>query len=144
MTQATCRYCTATLAELDSLMVHVADLEQSRVFLLRDQTHRGRCVLLLKQHARELFELSPEDLRVFMAEAAQLAAAITQLGDCDKVNYAIYGDLNEHLHMHLVPKTRGGSNWGQAFVLVQDKPVTLPADAFNATLQKMKQLLQVA
>ncbi|MEO8731535.1 MAG: HIT domain-containing protein [Rhodoferax sp.] len=143
MTQAPCRYCTASLAELDSLMVHVADLDRSRAFLLRDQTHRGRCVLLLKQHARELFELAPEDLRIFMAEAAQLAAAIAQLGDCDKVNYAIYGDLNEHVHLHLVPKTRGGSNWGQAFVLVQDQPVTLPQAEFNATLQKLQLLLQV-
>lgn len=141
-TTPACRYCTASLAELDSLMVHVTDLDRSRVFLLRDQTHRGRCVLLLKQHARELFELAPEDLSVFMAEAAQLAAAITQLAPCDKVNYAIYGDRNEHIHMHLVPKTQSGPNWGQAFVLVQDVPVTLPEPEFQEMLQKLKHLLQ--
>lgn len=142
MTTPACRYCTATLAELDSLMVHIRDLEHSRVFLLRDQTHRGRCIVLLKQHARELFELAPEVLGGFMQEVAQVAAAITQLGDCDKVNYAVYGDLNEHIHMHLVPKTRGGPNWGQAFVLTQDAPLTLPAAEFQATLQKLQQLLQ--
>jgi diadenosine tetraphosphate (Ap4A) HIT family hydrolase len=60
------------------------------------------------------------------------------------VNYAIYGDLNEHIHMHLVPKTRGGPNWGHAFVLVQDAPVTLPDAEFQTTLQKLQRLLQVA
>lgn len=142
MTTPACRYCTATLAELDSLMVHIRDLEHSRVFLLRDQTHRGRCIVLLKQHARELFELAPQVLAGFMQEVAQVAAAIAKLGDCDKVNYAIYGDLNEHIHMHLVPKTRGGPNWGQAFVLTQDAPLALPAAEFQATLQKLQRLLQ--
>jgi diadenosine tetraphosphate (Ap4A) HIT family hydrolase len=123
-------------------MVHIRDLEHSRVFLLRDQTHRGRCIVLLKQHARELFELAPQVLGGFMQEVAQVAAAITQLGHCDKVNYAIYGDLNEHIHMHLVPKTRNGPNWGQAFVLTQDRPVALPDADFQATLQKLQLLLQ--
>ena len=54
-----CRYCTATPAELDSQMALVTELAHSRVFLVRDQTHPGRCVVLLKRHARELFELAP-------------------------------------------------------------------------------------
>ena len=63
-----CRYCTATPAELDSQMALVTELAHSRVFLVRDQTHPGRCVVLLKRHARELFELAPDELAAFMAE----------------------------------------------------------------------------
>ena len=60
-----CRYCTTPPAELDSQMALVTELAHSRVFLVRDQTHPGRCVVLLKRHARELFALA----------AARLAAA---------------------------------------------------------------------
>jgi diadenosine tetraphosphate (Ap4A) HIT family hydrolase len=35
----------------------------------------------------------------------------------DKINYAIFGDLYPHLHMHLVPKYKGGPEWGGPFVL---------------------------
>jgi len=34
-----------------------------------------------------------------------------------KINYAIYGDLVPHLHYHVVPKYRGGPNWGEPFAL---------------------------
>ena len=139
---ASCRYCTATLAELDSLMGHVADLDRSRVFLLRDQTHPGRCVVLLKQHARELFELAEPDLRIFMREVAQVAAAVARVSRCDKVNYAIYGDLADHLHVHVVPKTRGGPAWGQPFVLNPDVPVALAPPQYQGMLQKLQQALQ--
>lgn len=136
-----CRYCTATLAELENVMFHVADLSRSRVFLYRDQTHGGRCVVLLKQHARELFELQEEDLRVFMREVARVAAAVAQLSGCDKVNYALYGDQAQHVHMHVVPKMKGGPAWGQPFILNADVPLELAPQERQEMLLKLKQLL---
>src|SRR5687768_4101159 len=103
---AACRYCTASLSELAPLMSHVVDLDHSRVFLYADQTHRGRCVVLCKRHVRELFELGDAELAGFMREVARVAEAITQTVACDKLNYAAYGDKADHLHVHVVPKTR--------------------------------------
>ena len=138
-----CRYCTATVAELENVMFHVADLDRSRVFLFRDQTHSGRCVVLLKKHVRELFEVEEEDLRVFMREFAQVAAAVAQANPCDKVNYALYGDIADHLHVHVVPKTRGGPAWGQPFILNADDPVELALREKQDALSKLKHLLQI-
>ena len=73
-----CRYCTATPAELDSQMALVTVLAHSRVFLVRDQTHPGRCVVLLKRHARELFELAPDELAAFMAEVAERVSEVLE------------------------------------------------------------------
>lgn len=136
-----CRYCAATVAELEDVMFHVADLDRSRVFLFRDQTHKGRCVVLLKKHVRELFELEDEDLRVFMREVARVAAAVAQVSACDKVNYALYGDKADHLHVHVVPKTKGGPAWGQPFILNADVPVVLAPPERQAMLLKLKHLL---
>lgn len=130
-TEATlaCRYCTATPAELQDLMFHVCDLAVSRVFLYRDQTYPGRCVLMLKRHVRELFELEPAELAAFTQEMAQVAKAIASSVPCDKINYALYGDKADHLHAHIVPKTRSGAAWGQPFVLNAEPRVELaPAE----------------
>jgi ATP adenylyltransferase len=122
-------------------MSHVVDLAYSRVFLYGDQTHRGRCVVLFKQHVRELFELADEELAGFMREVAQVAAAIAQVVPCDKLNYAAYGDQADHLHVHVVPKTRGGVAWGRPFVLNAEAQVTLEADETRVLLAELRQVL---
>jgi diadenosine tetraphosphate (Ap4A) HIT family hydrolase len=120
-----CRYCTATPAALEDVMFHICDLATSRVFLYRDQTYKGRCVLLLKKHVRELFELDATELAAFTQELARVAQAISQTVPCDKVNYALYGDKADHLHAHIVPKTQQGPAWGQPFILNTETPVEL-------------------
>lgn len=139
---AACRYCTATTEELAPVMAHIADLAWSRVFLYGDQTHRGRCVVLFKRHARELFELSEEERAGFMREVALVAAAITQAAPCDKLNYAAYGDKADHLHFHLVPKTIDGPAWGQPFILNAEVPVRLGPVEQHELLSKLRQLLE--
>jgi ATP adenylyltransferase len=134
-----CRYCTATLEELAPVMSHVVDLACSRVFLYGDQTHLGRCVVLYKQHVRELFELTDEELAGFMRDVARVAAAIAQTVPCDKVNYAAYGDKADHLHAHVVPKTQGGPAWGQPFVLNAGVPVQLTPEETQALLTSLRQ-----
>ena len=33
----------------------------------------------------------------------------------DKINYATFGDGVPHVHVHVVPKYKGGLNWGEPF-----------------------------
>lgn len=124
---APCRYCSDSTSELEDVMFHVCDLAVSRVFLYNDQTHRGRCVVLLKNHVRELFELEDDELVAFTREVARVASAIAATVPCDKVNYALYGDRADHLHAHVVPKTREGPAWGLPFVLNAEVAVVLMA-----------------
>ena len=39
----------------------------------------------------------------------------------DKVNYGAYGDTGHHLHFHLVPKYKGGDEWGSTFEMNSGK-----------------------
>ncbi len=139
---AACRYCTATNEELAPVMALIADLAWSRVFLYGDQTHRGRCVVLFKRHARELFELSEEERAGFMREVALVAAAIAKAVPCDKLNYAGYGDRADHLHFHVVPKTIDGPAWGQPFILNAPEPVALGSAEKHELLSKLKRLVE--
>lgn len=96
-------------------MIEICQLEVSTVYLLKEQTYKGRCVVTLNQHETELFQLSKEELNLYMKDVANVANAINQAFGPDKINYAIFGDLVPHIHFHLVPKYKDGKYWGKAY-----------------------------
>lgn len=123
-----CFYCTKD-QRLMELMVPLAQMRWSDVYLFRDQKHPGRCVVALKEHKDELFQLSEEQRNGFFAEVSAVAEAIAGYTKADKINYAIYGDIVSHFHVHLVPKHQGGLQWGGPFTDTLPKEI-LPPEAF--------------
>ncbi|MDR0452502.1 MAG: HIT family protein [Treponema sp.] len=113
MKDSRCRYCTCA----DDISVKVADLETSALLLTRDQSYKGRCILALNDHKTELFMTGPEELAAWARDLSRAAKALWEAFSPDKINYAAFGDLYPHLHLHLVPKYRGGPEWGRPFVL---------------------------
>ncbi|GHV91095.1 HIT family protein [Spirochaetia bacterium] len=112
-TQVTCRYCT----DAGDIGEKVADLEVSRLWLTKDQTYRGRCILSLKEHKTEFFQLEGEELQAFARDMAKASKALYKAFSPGKINYAAFGDTYPHLHFHLVPKYPDGKSWGSAFEL---------------------------
>lgn len=109
-----CFYCMKD-ERLYNLMIEICQLDVSTLYLFKEQTHRGRCVVAYNRHETELFKLSKEERDAFMADVARAASAIYTAFKADKMNYGAYGDKMPHLHMHLVPKYEGGENWGSTF-----------------------------
>ena len=135
MAEADCKYCREDQAELSKLMTPVADLPASKVYLWKDATYYGRCIVAYKRHKTELYELSPDELAQYMGDVARVAKAVAQVSGCRKVNYAIYGDTAGHLHFHVVPKAPGQPNWGEAFVLI-------PAETHELDAGRAAQLIE--
>ncbi|WP_163538180.1 HIT family protein [Gracilibacillus sp. YIM 98692] len=113
--QHDCFYCIKN-QQLHDLMIEVYSNDISTLYLNKDQTHKGRCIVALNEHKNELFELSDDELKQFMKSISNAARAIKEIFHADKINYAIYGDLVSHLHFHLVPKYKGKKEWGEAFI----------------------------
>ncbi len=128
-----CFYC-ARDARLTKILIEVCRLEVSTLYLFRDQTYRGRCVVALDVHETELFRLDPAMLQRFARDVARAAAALQRAFAPDKINYAIYGDLAPHLHYHVVPKYRGGPSWGEPFALHPPAQRYLPEDGYRETI----------
>ena len=99
-------------------MIEIAPLEVSTLYLFREQTHRGRCVVAYRAHVNELFELPDAKLARFMRDVARAARAIKAACQPNKINYGAYSDKLPHLHMHLVPKYEGGAAWGAPFEMM--------------------------
>ena len=114
-------------------MIEITPLAASTLYLFKEQTHRGRCVVAYRAHVNELFELPDAELALFMADVARAAKAIKAAFAPNKINYGAYSDKLPHLHMHLVPKYEGGAAWGAPFEMMPANKVLL-SDADYAAI----------
>ncbi len=128
-----CMYC-ARDERLSRVLIPIGRLETSTLYLFREQTYRGRCVVALDAHETELFRLDDGTLRRFSRDVSTAAAALQRAFAPDKINYAIYGDLVPHLHYHVVPKYRNTQGWGEPFALRPSGQQFLTDDDYKALI----------
>ena len=137
-----CLYCRKD-QRLHDLMIEVAPLSASTLYLFREQTHRGRCVVAYKAHVNELFELPEAELNAFMHDVSIAAKAIHTAFGPKKINYGAYSDKLPHLHMHLVPKYEGGAAWGSPFEMMPANKKLLPEAEYLALIATLRSQLGV-
>lgn len=94
---------------------YVMDLRVSSLYVFREQSHKGRCIVAYKDHVSELVDITPEERALFLEDVAGVSKAIHSAFNPDKVNYGFYGDTGKHLHCHLCPKYKDGFEWGGVF-----------------------------
>ena len=99
------------LLQLDSLPEYevVWRFPKSIAFLGTWQFFKGYCVLVARQHAKELFELPDSDRRTYFEEMCVLARAIQVSFGPHKLNYEMLGNQVPHLHWHLFPRYESDS-----------------------------------
>jgi len=134
-----CLYCTRNQLQHD-LMIEICDLSVSTLFLFKEQTYSGRCVVAFKDHANQLFELSDTDRNAFMADVACVAKAINAAFSPVKINMGAYSDKLQHLHFHLAPKYVDGPDYGGTFQMNPQK-VYLTEEEYSALIAKIKAAL---
>ena len=124
----------------NQLMIEIAQLEVSTVFLFKEQTYRGRCNVVYKNHVKELFHLEDQELTSFMKDVKKVAEAIDKAFSPNKINYGAYGDTLHHLHMHVVPKYEGKENWGSTFEMNPGNTY-LTDQEYQERIQELKKYL---
>jgi len=132
-----CIYCNRS-EQLLSIMIPICSLQASEVYLFKDQFYPGRCVVALKEHKRELFELDAHLMQEYMKEVAAVARVLQETYQPNKLNYAVYGDIVDHFHVHLVPKYMDRLGWGKPFLNDPDLIVTLDNDQYNQICSELR------
>ncbi len=135
-----CLYCRKD-QRLHDLMIEIAPLGAATLFLFREQTHPGRCVVAYRGHVNELFELSAGERALFMEDVARAARAIQTATGARKINYGAYSDKLAHLHFHLVPKYEGGPAWGSTFEMMPAQKRLLDAAGYAAQIAAIRAAL---
>ena len=134
-----CLYCQNN-ETLHSLMIEVATLRVSRLFIFKEQTYHGRCLVAYKDHVDDLNLLSDEERNAFMADVAQVTRAMQNVFNPAKINYGAYSDTLSHLHFHLIPKYVDGPDFGGVFQMnpkktyLSDKEYAEMAEAIKKAL----------
>ncbi|MBP2657589.1 MAG: Cwf19-like, domain 1-containing protein [Firmicutes bacterium] len=132
-----CFHCTKD-QRLQDLMIEIAELEISTLYLFKEQTYKGRCLLSYKGHKSELFELTSEELRLYTKDMAKTAKAIQLACKPDRINYGAYSDKLLHLHFHIVPKYKEGYSWGSAFEMMPDNKILLSNAEYDQLIRLIK------
>jgi diadenosine tetraphosphate (Ap4A) HIT family hydrolase len=135
-----CFYCRKD-ERLHNLMIEVAPLGVSTLYLFKEQTYRGRCVVAYRGHVNELFELPDAERDLFMQDVARAAKAMKAAFNPAKINYGAYSDKLPHLHFHLVPKYEGGPSWGTTFEMMPANKQLLDEAGYAALVAALKSVL---
>jgi ATP adenylyltransferase len=122
-------------------MIEICKLEASTLYLFKEQTYRGRCVVAYNGHKNELFDLNNEERAVYMNDVARVAGAISKAFSADKINYGAYADTMTHLHYHIVPKYKNGPSFGGTFEMMPKDKVLLKDEEYNELINKIKENL---
>ena len=100
-----CSICQRVARWRDGRNAHfVHEFEHSVLFVGDHQFHRGYCLLLLKEHVRELHELEPAVYRALSDDLITAGRAIVGAYGPWKMNYSCYGNVDPHIHWHLFPR----------------------------------------
>lgn len=120
--------------------IKICELNASKVYLFKEQSHKGRVIVASKHHVSEMTELTEDERNAFFADVNHVAEAIHKAFSPDKVNYGAYGDTGHHLHFHLVPKYKDGFEWGGTFAM-DPKQKTLTDEEYGQLIDELKKYL---
>ena len=132
-----CAYCMENEL-LDAFGIKICEFSESKLYLFKEQSHRGRVVVAHKKHVSEIVDLTPDERSKYFEEIAKVSNALHKAFSPKKVNYGAYGDTGCHLHFHLVPKYEDDDfEWGGVFSMNPDR-VTLTDDEYAEIIEKIK------
>ncbi len=139
MDKKNCAYCMEGEL-LDKFGIKICELEGSKVYLFKEQSHLGRCIVAHKKHVSEMVELTPEERNIYFEDINKIATALHKAFSPNKINYGAYGDTGHHLHFHLVPKYKDEFEWGNVFEMNPGKKY-LSKEEYAEIIKKIKAYL---
>ncbi len=113
----------------------IASMRTSTLGLYDDARFPGRCILVLNQHAEHLADLPDTTARLFLADVQAAGRAIRTATSATRINYAILGNVEPHVHAHLIPRGLPGDP------MPNDSPWRHPDPVRSMALEQRSQVL---
>ena len=105
MTTQNCILCDRVAAASRGVLPSLIHQFHNSMLLVGDnQFHRGYCVLVYKEHVREMHDLPDVMQGILFAELMTATTAIAKAFKPWKMNHACYGNQVPHIHWHIFPR----------------------------------------
>jgi len=113
-----CEFCKHLEINRESDPTFIEKLSTSVAFVGYDQYYKGRSIVIYMKHDTDLNNAIKNNLNFlisFLGDVSRIVDAINLSFNPEKINYAIMGNVQEHLHMHIIPryKNQGDENYGK-------------------------------
>lgn len=133
-----CMYCNKN-EQLNSVMIPICEIGGFPLYLMRNQTYRGRVVLDYGRHVGKIAEMEEERCMDFFDAVRKTAAALTAVFAPGQINIGMYADKMCHLHCHIVPKYPDGPDWGAVFRMDPQPPVLLQDKEYEEMARRIRE-----
>jgi len=132
MKDQNCIFCKIANGEIPSTTVY--EDESFRVIFDIAPASFGHAIILPKNHAADIYEVSEEDASKIFVVAKKVATALKQVLHCDGVNIlqnngVIAGQTVFHLHVHIIPR-------------YEDDTVTISWKPGEANIEELKKIIE--
>ncbi len=134
-----CAACRRDWPKRDHLVMAgaIADL-----YLHEDQFFTGWCVLVLRRHATELFELTQDERHALVDQAALVARALKAAFRARKINYELLGNQLPHIHWHLIPRRSDDPQPLEPVWRLEHEPKRMAGDELRKAIEGIQTALQ--
>jgi diadenosine tetraphosphate (Ap4A) HIT family hydrolase len=122
----------------------VEETGQTLTFVNWNQYELGQVYVITRRHAPTLFDLTNDEADAVMQAVRRVADALVRAYDPDGMNLiqnngVVAGQAAPHFHMHVVPRRKVGSDWGNGpphIASLEGKEPTKPERDVLITLER--------
>lgn len=132
-----CIFCKIANGEIPSNKIYEDD--KTLAFLDIGPINKGHTLVIPKEHAEKIYELSEESAEALIKTVQKISLAIEKTLNCDfnilNNNGEKAGQVVKHVHFHLIPRAEGEEfdiNWA---------PIEYEEGESKETLEKIKKNL---
>lgn len=90
-----------------SLWLPVGSYGVTQVGLYNDARFPGRCIVVLSDHHEHFENLETELATKFIRDVQVAGSVIKKVTKAPRINYAILGNAEPHIHAHVIPRQVG-------------------------------------
>jgi histidine triad (HIT) family protein len=120
------------------------ETEQTVTTVNWKQFEHGQVYVIPRRHAPTLFDLTDDEAIAIMRAVRRVADAFVRAYDPEGLNLIqnngiVAGQHAPHFHMHVVPRRRVGSDWGNGpphIAVLEGKEPTKPAHDMTVSLER--------
>jgi diadenosine tetraphosphate (Ap4A) HIT family hydrolase len=117
-------------------MWKISELPTAIAVLRPDQYYPGYTLVVAKTHATELYHLPERESIQYCKDMLRMAQALATAFKPQKMNYALLGNTEAHLHWHLVPRYDWDPNPQRPIYEYPHEPKRLTPQEYGIGLNK--------